>query len=187
MKISILFRNLFSVIISFAIFLSAGSVFAANGSAGQQKITISGSVTSASSSQGLPGVSIAVKGTSQGTITDIEGRFTISAPSDATLIFSFIGFTSQEVAVRGRTTINVKLEETTEAIEEVVVTALGIKREEKSLGYSVRKVGGEELTRVVHENVLNSMAGKVSGVAPQSSKACRVRSVSQTGDSLACK
>ncbi len=165
MKISILFRNLFSVIISFAIFLSAGSVFAANGSAGQQKITISGSVTSASSSQGLPGVSIAVKGTSQGTITDIEGRFTISAPSDATLIFSFIGFTPQEVAVRGRTTINVKLEETTEAIEEVVVTALGIKREEKSLGYSVGKVGGEELTRVVHENVLNSMAGKVSGVA----------------------
>jgi len=155
---------LFSVILTLSTLLLAESVFAAEGFTMQQKITVSGTVTSANTSQELPGVSIAIRGTSSGTVTNGEGRYTLSVPADATLVFSFIGYTSKEIAVEGKTIINIALEETTEAIEEVVVTALGIKREEKSLGYSVGKVDGKELSRVAHENVLNSMAGKISGV-----------------------
>lgn len=155
---------LFSVILTLSTLLLAESVFAVEGFTMQQKITVSGTVTSANTSQELPGVSIAIRGTSSGTVTNGEGKYTLSVPADATLVFSFIGYTSKEVAVEGKTIINIALEETTEAIEEVVVTALGIKREEKSLGYSVGKVDGKELSRVAHENVLNSMAGKISGV-----------------------
>jgi len=155
---------LFSVMITLALLLPDGRIYAANGSSNQQKITVSGTVSSSNTNQGLPGVSIAVRGTSSGTVTNSDGKYTISVPSDATLVFSFIGYTTQEIQVKGRTTVNVALEETTESIEEVVVTALGIKREEKSLGYSVGKVDGKDLSRVVQENVLNSMAGKVSGV-----------------------
>ncbi|MEZ5199693.1 MAG: SusC/RagA family TonB-linked outer membrane protein [Bacteroidales bacterium] len=126
--------------------------------------TVTGTVKSASDGLALPGVSIAIKGTTQGAITNVDGTYSINVPTGATLVFSFIGFTPQEVLVEGKSTINVTLEESTEALDEVVVTALGIKREEKSLGYSVGKVGSEELSKVVHENVLSSMAGKVTGV-----------------------
>jgi TonB-dependent SusC/RagA subfamily outer membrane receptor len=130
----------------------------------QQSQTVTGTVNSAADNMGLPGVSILVKGTTIGTVTTPDGKYSINAPANATLVYSFIGFQTQEVPVQGKSVIDVTLTESTEAIEEVVVTALGIKREEKSLGYSVGKVGGEELTRVVQENVLNSMAGKVTGV-----------------------
>lgn len=128
-------------------------------------LTVKGKVISSSDGSGLPGLSIAVKGTSQGTITDLDGNYSIDIDNkNATLVFSFVGFTTQEVAVNGRTVIDVVMEESSESLDEVVVTALGIKREEKSLGFSVGEVAGEELTRVAQENILNSMAGKVSGV-----------------------
>jgi len=131
----------------------------------QQTFKVTGKVTASTDGFGLPGVSIIIKGTQTGTTTDINGEYSIEVSgNDAVLIFSFIGFETQEVAVNGRRVINVELTESIEALDEVVVTALGIKREEKSLGYSVGKVTGEELTRVAQENVLNSMAGKVSGV-----------------------
>jgi len=149
----------------------SGNIFATNGTADQAKVSVSGVVKSASTGEALPGVSIVVKGTNQGAVTSIDGKYTISAPSDATLIFSFIGYMPQEIALKGKTTINVDLKETSENIDEVVVTALGIKREEKSLGYSVGKVDGKELTKVAHENLLNSMAGKVSGVTINSTGA----------------
>ncbi|HZH72756.1 MAG TPA: SusC/RagA family TonB-linked outer membrane protein, partial [Mariniphaga sp.] len=93
-----------------------------------------------------------------------EGDYTLEAPQDAVLVFSFVGFQTQKIAVESRNVINVEMVESVEALEEVVVTALGIKREEKSLGFSVGRVTGDELSRVAQENVLNSMAGKVSGV-----------------------
>lgn len=130
----------------------------------QEIIQIEGTVTSAIDGTSLPGVSIIIKGTVTGTITDSNGEYSIHAPNNATLVFSFIGFQKQEVAIRGRNLINIEMEESIEALEEIVVTALGIKREEKSLGYSVGRVSGEDLTRVAQENVLSSMAGKVSGV-----------------------
>jgi TonB-linked SusC/RagA family outer membrane protein len=137
-------------------------VFAATGD--QQSVTVTGTVKSAADNSALPGLTVVVKGTVVGTVTNSDGKYSINASPDATLQFSFIGFTTQEVQVQGRTNIDVMMEAGTEAIDEVIVTALGIKREEKSLGYSVGTVSGEELSRVVQENVLNSMAGKVTGV-----------------------
>ncbi len=131
----------------------------------QQPSTITGEVISSVDGLGLPGVTVLLKGTQTGTVTDLNGNYRVEVPgSDAILVFSFIGFETQEVAVGSRRIIDMVLLESAQALEEVVVTALGIKREEKSLGYSVGKVAGEELTRVAQENVLNSMAGKVSGV-----------------------
>ncbi len=131
----------------------------------QNRQVVTGTVILSEDGSALPGVSILIKGTTQGVSTDFDGNYSIEVPAEAVLIFSYVGDTTQEIAVNGRNVINVSMEPDSEALEEVVVTALGIKREEKSLGYSVEKVKAEELTRVVHENVLNSMAGKVSGVA----------------------
>jgi len=136
--------------------------FSANAQNGH---TVTGKVTSKEDGSALPGVSILIKGTTKGVTTDFDGNYIIEVPSDdSVLIFSFMGDITQEIKVNGRNQINVALEQSAEALEEVVVTALGIKREEKSLGYSVEEVKSEELTRVVHENVLNSMSGKVAGV-----------------------
>ncbi len=129
------------------------------------QLQVSGKVTSASDGFGLPGVTIRIKGTETGTTTDIDGAYSLEVPgNEAILVFSYVGFESQEVTVNGRSEIIIELVESIESLDEVVVTALGIRREEKSLGYSVAKVDGTELTRVAQENVLNSMSGKVSGV-----------------------
>ncbi|HRX12245.1 MAG TPA: TonB-dependent receptor plug domain-containing protein, partial [Draconibacterium sp.] len=128
------------------------------------QINVSGTVKS-DAGELLPGVSIIVKGTSTGVITDINGNFSISVPNaESVLLFSFVGMQPQEVAVNGRSAVDVTLVTSSIGVDEVVVTALGISREKKSLGYSVGEVQGEELTRVAQENVLNSLAGKVSGV-----------------------
>jgi hypothetical protein len=114
----------------------------------------------------LPGVSIIVKGTNTGVITNIDGNYSISVPNaQSVLLFSFVGMEPQEVAVGGRSTINVTMVTSSIGVDEVVVTALGISREKKSLGYSVGEVSGESLQMVAQENVLNSLAGKVPGVA----------------------
>ncbi|WP_026811689.1 SusC/RagA family TonB-linked outer membrane protein [Arenibacter latericius] len=127
--------------------------------------TVSGSVTSLDDGMPLPGVTILIKGTNQGGVTDFDGNYNIiMSNSNGTLVFSYLGFKTTEVAVNGRTNINVPLATSEEALDEVVVTALGIRRAEKSLGYSVENVAGEELTRVAQENVLNSLSGKVAGV-----------------------
>jgi TonB-linked SusC/RagA family outer membrane protein len=154
----------------FAFMISAGiliGLFTVNAAA-QGTIKVTGTVTSAADNIPLPGVSIVVKGTSTGMVTNMDGKYSIEVAGNATLVFSFIGFKNQEVNVQGRNTIDMVMEESIEALEEVVVTALGIRREEKSLGFSVGKVGGEELTRVAQENLLNSMSGKVSGVTVSS-------------------
>ena len=130
----------------------------------QGTVNVTGTVTSAADGLTLPGVSISVKGVGSGTVSNIDGKYNLNVANDATLVFSFIGFKTQEIPVSGRNTINVALELSIEAIDEVVVTALGIKRDEKSLGYSVAKVQGPEFTRVAQENFLNSMSGKVAGV-----------------------
>ena len=126
---------------------------------------ISGKVTSSLDRSPLPGVNVVLKGGSGGTITDINGDFNLEVnDQNAVLVFSYVGFLTEEIQVGNRTVINLEMIEDVTSLTEVVVTALGIQREEKSLGYSVAKVGGEELTRVAQENVLNSMSGKVAGV-----------------------
>jgi TonB-linked SusC/RagA family outer membrane protein len=127
--------------------------------------TVTG-VVSDDSGELLPGASVVIKGTTRGVITDIDGNYSISVPSTSSvLVFSFVGMETQEVVVGNQTTINVTMISTTIGLDDVVVTALGISREKKSLGYSVGEVDGEDFQRVVQENVLNSLAGRVSGVA----------------------
>ncbi|MGV8096615.1 MAG: SusC/RagA family TonB-linked outer membrane protein [Mangrovibacterium sp.] len=128
------------------------------------QLKVSGVVRS-SDGEVLPGATIVLKGTSNGVLSDVEGRYTINLPNaQAVLVFSFVGMQTQEIPVNGRSEINVTLESLTFGVDEVVVTALGISREKKSLGYSVAEVKGESLQRVAQENVLNSLAGKVAGV-----------------------
>jgi len=131
----------------------------------QAQTTVKGVVVDAASSLGLPGVSVLVKGTSKGVTTDFDGNYSIEV-SDAmsTLQFSYVGFTTQEIAINGQSTINVSLIEDVSQLDEVVVTALGIKRERKSLGYAVQEVKGEALTEARETNVVNALSGKVAGV-----------------------
>ncbi len=124
---------------------------------------ISGTVTD-EKGEALIGASILAKGTSSGTITDIDGKFTFTVPDGVTaLVISYTGFSTQEVVLGNQTTLSISLLEGV-MLETAVVTALNISRDEKSLGYSVQQVGGEELTRVQETNVLGSLAGKVAGV-----------------------
>lgn len=144
--------------------LSIGNGFAETMDTKQNTITVTGKITSATDGMPLIGVSIVIKGTAEGTVSDVDGYYKINVPPNAILVFSYIGYITREIAVEGRSTVDIVMEESTEMLSEVVVTALGIGREEKSLGYSVGKLGSEELAKVVHENVLTSMAGKVTGV-----------------------
>ena len=124
--------------------------------------TVTGSVTSSEDGLPLPGVSVVLKGTTQGVSSDFDGNYSINATDgNEVLVFSYIGFESQEVAINGRTSIDLSMSPGAQALDEVVVTALGIKREDKSLGYSVENVAGEELTRVAQEHVLNSLSGRL--------------------------
>jgi TonB-linked SusC/RagA family outer membrane protein len=126
--------------------------------------TISGKVVD-DSGEPLAGVSIVLKGTSTGTTTDADGLYKLTLPdASGTLQFSFIGFATQEVSLDNRTTIDITLVPDVQSLNEVVVTALGISREERSLGYATQEVQGENLTFTKEQNVLGSLAGKVAGV-----------------------
>jgi TonB-linked SusC/RagA family outer membrane protein len=112
----------------------------------------------------LPGVSVRVKGTAVGTTTDAQGNFVLNAPDNGVLVFSYIGYVSQEVTVNGRSTINVTLAEDSQMLGEVVVTALGIERSSKSLNYAAQTVKTADLNQAKETNLINSLAGKVAGV-----------------------
>lgn len=129
-----------------------------------QKKTVTGMVTDVAGSP-LPGVNVVEKGTNNGTSTDFDGNYSIevSGPS-STLVFSYLGFSSQELPVGGQSKVNVSMTEDAEQLGEVVVTALGVKREARSLGYSSTQVDGDELATVKQTNAINSLQGKVAGV-----------------------
>ncbi len=130
-----------------------------------QTKNITGTVTSNEDDQPIPGVSVSVKGTTLGTITNMEGQFELTIPNDSkALVFSFIGMKNYEMEVGNQSNFNVKMETDVFGIDEVVVTALGVSREKKSLGYAVQDVKGEELNRAKENNVINSLSGKVAGV-----------------------
>ena len=127
--------------------------------------TITGKVTSSEDGMGIPGAPVLVKGTTIGTITDNLGNFALNIPISAThLIVSFVGMKSVEVEIGIQKVINVTLEPDVKNIEGVVVTALGISREKKSLGYATQEVKGDALSTVKTDNFINSMSGKVTGV-----------------------
>lgn len=128
-----------------------------------QNLNITGKVTG-QATEVLPGVNILVSGTNQGTVTDADGKFTIAAPPAASLVFSYIGYVSQTVSINSRSVINVQLIQEEKNLTEVVVTALGIKREAKTLGYATATVNADQISTNRSPNVLSGLQGKMAGV-----------------------
>jgi len=130
-----------------------------------QTKTVSGTVTAASDGAPLPGVSILVQGTTNGTQTDFDGNYTIEVSEGDSLVFSYIGMSAQTIAVGEGNTINVVLMEDAQQLGEVVVTALGIQRQKKALTYATQSVKTEEFTQARTVNVLEGLSGKVAGLS----------------------
>ncbi len=131
-------------------------------------IIVTGRVTDENGG-GFPGVNVLVKGTTTGTSTDTDGRYSLTVPDEnAILVFSFIGYTSQEVSVGGRTNVDITMSPDVKALEEVVVTALGVERSQKSLGYATSKVTSDQMTINRTPNMMNALSGKIPGVNIQS-------------------
>ncbi len=129
------------------------------------QITISGRITDMNNDEPLIGASIVVKGTTQGAIADIDGYYTIEVNSENdVLVFSFVGYLTEEIMVGSQSSVNVALTPDLTNLEEVVVTAIGIKAEKKSLGYSVQEVKGDDITTTNQANMVNSLSSKVAGV-----------------------
>ena len=127
--------------------------------------TISGKVTSSDDGAGIPGATILVKGTAVGAITDIDGKYTLNVPKDKDVILvSYVGMVTQEVKLGTDNIINIVLQPSVQELEGVVVTALGIPREKKSLGYATQEVKGDQLNITKTDNFVNSLSGRVAGV-----------------------
>jgi len=128
--------------------------------------TVKGTITDALDGSTLPGVNVIIKGTSNGVSADFDGNYTITAEnSNPVLVFSYMGYTTKEVAVNGKAIINVALEQSAESLNEVVVTALGIKRETKKLGFAMTEVKGEELSKTNAINPVLALQGKSAGLS----------------------
>ena len=149
-------RTQFRVILTLLIVLVVHTSYA------QDKV-VSGTITDQSGLP-LPGVNIIVKGTTTGTQSDFDGKYSINANEGATLSFTYIGLKAQEVKVGASNTLNITMQEDAAMLDEVVVTALGITREKKSLGYSTQQIEGEELVESRNANALGALSGKVAGV-----------------------
>ena len=150
-----------------------------------QDVTVSGRVTSSDDGSSLPGVSVQVKGTTRGAITDASGNYQLSVGPNTRLIFSFIGYTGQEIAVGTRNTVNVVMVPGSQSLDEIVVTAQGIERDKRSLGYSIQEVSGNILSQRSEPNLLNALQGKTAGVsitgssgAPGASTNINIRGIS---------
>ncbi|WP_421795905.1 SusC/RagA family TonB-linked outer membrane protein [Haliscomenobacter sp.] len=144
--------------------LSMGLVMYLTLSLFAQSGVIAGKVSS-ENGEALPGVNIQIKGTTTGTITDVDGKFQLEQAADnPVLIFSAIGFVTKELSVSGQIFIEVKLAEDTQLLSEVVVAALGIKREEKSLGYAAQTINASAVLDAKTNNWVSSLSGKVAGL-----------------------
>jgi TonB-linked SusC/RagA family outer membrane protein len=130
-----------------------------------QERTVSGKVTSIEDGSTLPGVNVVLKGTTTGTVTDIDGNFKFSVPSDGgTLVFSFIGLATEEVAIGARSVIDIQMSPDVKQLSEVVVTALGIDRNAREVVYANQTVSGDELLSTPNKNALEALRGKTAGV-----------------------
>jgi TonB-linked SusC/RagA family outer membrane protein len=135
----------------------------------QQK-TVTGRITDLSTGEPIPGVNILVEGTTVGTTSDLDGKYSIVVPGeDAVLLFSFVSYLNEKVPVSGKSVINVDLSPDIKKLDEVVVTALGIKKESKSLSYNVQQLSGNDVNKVSDANFINNLNGKVAGVTINSS------------------
>jgi TonB-linked SusC/RagA family outer membrane protein len=126
--------------------------------------TVTGTVTAASDGMPLPGVSILVQGTTNGTQTDFDGNYTIEVSQGDVLVYSYLGMLSQRITVGASNSIDIVMQEDASQLDEVVVTALGIKRQEKTLTYAQQTVKSDELTKTRDPNFMNALSGKTAGV-----------------------
>ncbi|AWW30483.1 SusC/RagA family TonB-linked outer membrane protein [Echinicola strongylocentroti] len=127
--------------------------------------SVKGTVTSAENGEPVPGVSVLVKGTTKGAVTNLDGQYSLELPDDGeVLVFSFIGMATEEEPIDGRSVVDVVMTSDVKALNEVVVTALNVSRDESSLGYAIQSVDGDKLSSVREANVVGSLAGKVAGV-----------------------
>lgn len=130
-----------------------------------QTRTLSGTVLDAATNQGLAGANVVVKGTRNGAIAGEDGSWTLQAPASAdSLVVTYIGYATQTIAVAGKTTFTISLSEEETQLDDVVITALGVARDEKALGYAIQTVQGNQLTQARETNLVNALAGKVAGV-----------------------
>ncbi|REE02090.1 SusC/RagA family TonB-linked outer membrane protein [Marinoscillum furvescens] len=130
-----------------------------------QERTVSGKVVG-DDGEALPGVNVVIKGSTQGTITDLDGNYRLAVPADIdpVIVFSFIGMQAKEVELGQRSVLDVTLEQDVQQLTEVVVTAFGVERDKKALGYAVQEFNSDELTKSQERSVINSLQGKVAGV-----------------------
>ena len=154
-----------------------------------QNIQVKGTAVSGTDNEPLPGVNVVVKGTTNGGITDLDGNFTLSAPADATLSFTYIGFKPQEVAINGRTSLKVALIEDAEALDEVVVVGYGVQKK-SVVTAAISKVNADELNLMKPSRVEDALKGKVSGVQitqssgqPNSDSKVRIRGIGSVNGS----
>jgi TonB-linked SusC/RagA family outer membrane protein len=129
-----------------------------------QTMEVSGKITSADDGIGLPGVSVTILGTTRGVTSNADGMYKIETEKGATLVYSFVGMNSQSLVIGNQSVINLALTSDSNQLSEVVVTALGVSREKKSLGYAVQTVGGDEVSNNKQQNFVNSLNGKVAGL-----------------------
>ncbi len=130
-----------------------------------QGITVTGKVTSAEDSEGLPGVNVTIKGTTQGSVTDVEGNYKLDVPDEnSVLVFSSVGYLSEEFIVGTQSMINLAMSPDVTALSEIIVTAFGIEREKKALGYAAQELEGDDMTSAREVNVANYLTGKIAGV-----------------------
>lgn len=128
-----------------------------------KNVAVSGNVKD-NDGEALVGVSVVVKGTTIGTITDLNGNYAVEVPENSTLIFSYIGYKTTEISVGGRSVIDVKMEQDISQLSEIVVTALGIERDKQSLSYAVSEIKGSDISQKAEPDLLRSMSGRVAGV-----------------------
>ncbi|GET23257.1 SusC/RagA family TonB-linked outer membrane protein [Prolixibacter denitrificans] len=162
--------------ILFSLLISVATVFA------QQRITVSGTITEAATGNPIPGVTVLVKGTTTGTVTNVDGQYTIEATGDAVLTFSFVGMESQDIAVNNRTNIDVSMQPSTQQVDEVVVVGYG-KLNVKDLTSSIATVKSDELVKTPTGQAMQALQGKVAGVqiinsgAPGGAPTVRIRGI----------
>jgi len=143
--------------------LSVFTLILITGTMVAQNIRITGKVIDKTGQPAI-GVSVLIEGTRTGVATDLDGKFTIEAPANSALLFSAIGMENQRVTVNNRSIINVTMAESSVFLDELVVTALGIKKERKALGYAVSDIKSEELMKNKTANPISSLSGKIAGV-----------------------
>jgi len=139
-------------------------VLTRKGSADVKDIVITGKIVD-NKGEAIIGANVLIKGTSSGVVSDMDGNFSIKAPNEqSVLIFSYVGYVNQEIQIGTRRTFSITLQESSLEIDELVVTALGMKRSEKALGYATQKVSGGEFEKVKGANVATSLTGRISGL-----------------------